>query len=86
MMRILRIVVLIVMFAGITASTSTLERLDSLRVMALEKEGMEDTTAQMTKVNANRAVNVAIQWVSANFQRLRKRGLTPVPMVFHLTL
>jgi len=55
-------------------SASTLKRLDSLRVMALEKVGLEGHTNQMPLVNANRAVNVAIQWVSANFPAVEKAG------------
>ena len=71
-MKILRLVILIVMFAGVTVSSSTLARLDSLRVAALEREGMEGATNQMPLVNANRAVNVSIQWVSANFPAVEK--------------
>ena len=74
-MKILRIAILVLMFAVITASASTLDRRDSLRVAALEKVGMEGATNQMPLVNANRAVNVAIQWVSANFPAVEKAGV-----------
>ena len=72
MMKILRFAILVLMFAGVTALASTLSRLDSLRVAALEKVGIEGATNQMPTVNANRAVNVAIQWVSANFPAVEK--------------
>lgn len=74
MMRILRFAILVLMFAGVTAFSSTLERRDSLRVMSLEKVGLEGHTNQMPLVNANRAVNVAIQWVSSNFPAVEKAG------------
>jgi len=73
-MKILRLVVLLVMFAGVTASASTLARLDTLRIAALAKVGMDTATNQMPLVNANRAVNVSVQWTSANFPAVEKAG------------
>ena len=71
-MKILRFAILVLIFAGITASASTLERLDSLRLAALAKAGVDSITNQMSKVSANRYVNVSIQWVSANFPAVEK--------------
>ena len=73
-MKILKLVILIVMFAGVTASAVTLERLDTLRAVALEKVGLTGATNQMPTVNANLAVNISIQWVSANFPAVEKTG------------
>jgi len=70
----LRIVVLIVMFVGVTASASTLERLDSLRLAALAKAGIDSITNQMSLISANRTINIAIQQVSANFPAVEKAG------------
>jgi len=71
--RSLKILLLLVLVPSIL-SASTLKRLDSLRVAALEKEGMETVTNQMPLTNANRAVNVSVQWVSANFPAVEKAG------------
>ena len=74
-MKILRLFILIVMFAGVTVSASTLARLDSLRLAALGKAGIDSITNQMSLISANRAVNVSIQWISANFPAVEKAGV-----------
>lgn len=77
MIRLLKnqvLFLLIFLVFAIPASASTLARLDSLRVAALEREGMETVTNQMPLVRANSAVNVSIQWVSANFPAVEKAG------------
>jgi hypothetical protein len=73
-MKISLKILLLLVFVPTIISASTLERRDSLRVAALEKVGMEGATNQMPLVNANRAVNVAIQWVSSNFPAVEKAG------------
>ena len=69
----IKLLILLMLFAA-TASSSTLERLDSLRLAALGKAGIDSITNQMSLVSANRAVNVSIQWVSANFPAVEKAG------------
>ena len=73
-MKILKLVILIVMFAGVTVFGGAIERLDTLRAVSLEKVGLTGATNQMPTVNANLAVNISIQWVSANFPAVEKTG------------
>lgn len=71
--RSLKILLLLVLVPSLL-SASTLARFDSLRAAALERVGMETVTNQMPLVRANSAVNVSVQWVSANFPAVEKAG------------
>lgn len=70
----IKLLILLTLFAA-TASASTLKRLDSLRLAALARAGIDSVTNQMSLISANRAVNTAIQWTSANFPAVKKAGV-----------
>lgn len=66
-------ILLILLIPGLL-SASTLKRLDTLRLMALMEAGVDSVTNQVSLVSANRAVNVAVQQVSADFSAVKKAG------------
>jgi len=67
----IKILILLILFVT-TAPASTLERLDSLRLAALARAGVDSITNQMSLISANRAVNTAIQQVSSVFPAVEK--------------
>ena len=73
-MDIIKRLLLLLLIPGFL-SASTLARLDTIRTAALERVGMETVTNQMPLVRANSAVNVSVQWVSANFPAVKKAGV-----------
>jgi hypothetical protein len=64
-------ILLILLLPGLL-SASTLKRLDSLYLMALMEAGVDSITNQNSLVAAKRAVNAAVQQVSADFPAVRK--------------
>jgi len=63
---------LIFLFLASSIQSSTLARLDSLRLAALARAGVDSITNQMSLISANRYVNVSIQSVSANYPAVEK--------------
>lgn len=72
-MAVIKRLLLLLLIPGFL-SASTIARLDSLRLAALAKAGIDSITNQMSLVSANRAINTTIQWVSANFPAVEKAG------------
>ena len=64
--------IVLLMFVAATTSSSTLKRFDSLYLAALMEAGVDSITNQVSLVSAKRAVNAAIQQVSADFPAVEK--------------
>jgi len=63
---------LLLLFLPSLLCASTLKRLDSLRLAAIMEAGVDSLSDNLLLVSANRAVNIAVQEVSARFPAVEK--------------